>query len=164
MGKEEIRWQAAPTPRKHVPIMTVRVGVPLTVVTSGTLLGAYAHFFEGRSYPCWPADAQPCQFCKTQKARWKGFLPVRLASGAKRIVEVTEGAYLPLIEITGFKELGVWLLFRRSGKAPNSPLMVERVSYRDPIPGIQPFDAELSVLHMWGLDRLLPNAEHCNEG
>jgi len=149
----ELRWSSAPKPRLHVPIVSVRVGKPLTVLVSGPLLGVYAHFLDGSSVPCRERDAKPCEICKVQKSRWKGFLPCRTVSGAKRIVEITEGAYQAIASLGLADLLGQWLRLIRQGPNPNSPLLVSHDLCRDPNPGIPRYDAKSSVLHMWGLDR-----------
>jgi len=148
----ELRWSTAPKPRLHVPIVTVRVGRPMSVVVSGPLLGVYAHFLDGSSVPCRGSDVAPCPICKHQKSRWKGFLPCRITTGAKRIVEITEGAYQALVLLKMESLLGQWLRLTRQGPNPNSPLLLCHEISRDPVREIQPYDAKSSVLHMWGLD------------
>lgn len=152
----ELRWSLAPEARLCVPIVSVRIGKPITVLVSGPLLGVYAHFLDGSSVPCRASDVSPCPICKHQKARWKGFLPSRLTSGAKRIVEITEGAYRAIVSLGLDPLQGQWLRLIRQGPNPNSPLLVSHEFSRSHSPEIQPFDAKPSVLHMWGLDRAIP--------
>jgi len=163
MGKRELRWTAELPAKAFVPIMTVRGGRELVVRAAGPVIGLYAHFFDGRSSPCWGApDAPPCPGCKSQKARWKGFLPAYLPTGARRILEITEGAMRGCSFLSHSRLPGSWLVLRRTGTAPNSPLLVWPDLTRERVPETQPFDVAPSVEHMWGLDKppIGPDADY----
>jgi len=142
-----------PPARRFVPIMTIRGTQAQAFLAVGHVLGALAHFFDGRSWPCSAMAALPCQHCKTQKARWKGFLPCNLPSGAKRIVEITEGAMQNCQLLRSETLPGTWLEFRRIGHKENSPLYCWLHQTRDRQARFEPFDPEPSVLHMWGIQR-----------
>lgn len=159
--KREVRWSDRPEPRRHVPIVTVRVGCPLTVCVAGPLLGVYAHYLDGSSVPCQPSDAMSqCPLCKNQKPRWKGFLPCQLPSEARRIVEITEGCYHSLSAQRIALSMGTWLRFHRKGPSPNSPLLVVQDLVRGQPGRLSSFDARESVEHMWGLNK----ADSCPDG
>lgn len=153
MGKGSIYWVDCLPQRKYVPIMTIRTGKEVCVRAAGPPLIAYAHFFDGRSSPCSAHLDAGCRGCQSQKARAKGFLPAYLQSGVKRIVELTEGVMRNCSFLNHFELLGSWLILRRTGTAPNSPLLCWRDPVKERVMPTLPFDVFDSVEHMWGLDR-----------
>lgn len=152
MGKrKDIAWDNSPPVRKFIPIISVKPNRPVTVFAVAPVLGVWAHFFDGRSWPCFKPGAKGCKWCQSQNPRWKGFLPCCLPSEARRILEITEkcGHYLSLRYPTGPQ--GHWITFNRTANYPNSPLAFRPDDSRLRTPAIPPFDAEPSVLHMWGI-------------
>jgi len=166
VGKgKEVRWAELPSPRLYVPIITVRPGRSLVCCVAGRPLGVFAHYLDGRSHPCLAVDARECPHCKKQRSRWKGFLPVEIQSGARRIVEITEVCQLKWPYQNPQESMGRWIEIQRLGPNPNSPLRALPLDYRDRNPEIRPFDAKSSVEHMWGLDQESAVMErHQNEG
>lgn len=96
------------------------------IVLSAQHSGVLLHYWRGRSTPCDMQTCQPCQ--EGKKPRWYGYLyGMSLRTYQIIIFEFTQRV-APIVQdrLNQFKTLrGHQLTASRTGKKPNSPLMLE---------------------------------------
>ena len=159
MSRGGIRWQPRPEPRKFHPILSVRAGSRLTVIAAGEIVGVHAHFWDQRSYPFTAWSEVGCLLCEKHTTSWKGFLPAQTLTGARRIVEITAGAMRSAPPVLMSEALGLRVSISRKAGKNNGPLYLEVDFNFERLAGVEPFDPKPSVLHMWGLDHLIPELD-----
>lgn len=148
-------WTSRPDDRDSAPhhqIIRAKPGKTTQgVVLSLDLIGAYTHYWKGRTTPCNPPACPACD--AGHKPRWYGYLALwNPATAAVAILEITTAA-VPAIE-TYLARHGslryAQIMATRANRKPNSRLIVsfQAAPYSGPH-GPEPPDLPAHLSHMW---------------
>jgi len=150
MKRSDINWSQEPPDESWTPIVSVKRQQTLRVIAAGPLRGVKTHWIDGRSMPC--VCKSPREgLCRSQRARWKGYLPAVYPNGRKVIVEVTLGAVRNVPELLRTELTGHWIKFTRPGDRNNAAVFCELLSELAKAINVTPFDPTPSLLAMWEL-------------
>lgn len=148
MRRSDINWSPEPPDESWVPIVSVKRQQTLRVIAAGPVRGVKTHWIDGRSMPCvckGPRDG----LCKSQLARWKGYLPAVYPNGRKVIVEVTLGAVRSVPELLRRELVGLWVKFTRPGDRNNAAVYCELLLELQKAINVVPYDPTPSLFAMW---------------
>lgn len=149
-----------PTPdriKRKFDLVRVRAGKSIRgIMLAGDLVGAYTHYWGGRTVPCFAGECVACK--RNVEVRWHGYLPLlALKQQSIAIVEITDGCvevfddwYRKHRSLRG----ALVEVRRREGKA-NNPLWADLQD--GPIPATNlpdPPDVQAILERMWGLHSL----------
>lgn len=153
------------TPRNQLPEERTGVGLPIrrtppsgtlaAVITSSDMLGAYTHYFGGRTTPCARPDCRAC--AEGLPYRWHGYVAAHdLKSGEHILFEITAAGAEPLAEYhTHHGTLrGCELRASRPSKRPNGRVAIITRPY-DLKQGRIPREPDLiaCLAHLWNLPK-----------
>jgi len=144
-----VRWSNAPNPRRLVPVLSAKVGRPVTALVAAPAVGVLVHWSaeQKRSVPC----CDGCPYDVVQKPRWKGYIAAYRHNGQRVVVEVTEGAVAAHPSLLTAECVGYRWEFMRSGSKDNSPLIARLLTQYERQSNVPAFDVRDILLAIWNV-------------